>query len=224
MIREDPKNRNLLYLGTEYAFYVSLDGGKEWKRFMNGLPTVRIDDIIVHPRDNDLIVGTHGRSIWIIDDISALQQMTDQTRRQMRRRVRRPSGDRVDQRHPEVQSLAEGAKNLPRAEPGARIGDQLLAEGGAGSDVRIAITDVTGREIRAIDGTKNAGLNRVQWDLLPSPAGRRGGGPGLAAAEAADAEGPTSVAPGTYLVKVTTGDRTIGQKTVVVEADTTFMR
>ena len=76
MIREDPKNRNLLYLGTEYAFYVSLDGGKEWKRFMNGLPTVRIDDILVHPRDNDLIVGTHGRSIYIMDDITALQQMT----------------------------------------------------------------------------------------------------------------------------------------------------
>ena len=77
VIREDPKNSNLLYLGTEYAFYVSLDGGQEWKRFMNGLPTVRIDDILVHPRDNDLIVGTHGRSIYIMDDITALQQMTD---------------------------------------------------------------------------------------------------------------------------------------------------
>ena len=70
VIREDPKNRNLLYLGTEYAMFISLNGGKEWKRFMTGLPTVRIDDILVHPRDNDLIVGTHGRSIWIIDDIT----------------------------------------------------------------------------------------------------------------------------------------------------------
>ena len=81
MIREDPKNRNLLYLGTEYAFYISLNGGKEWKRFMTGLPTVRIDDILVHPRDNDLIVGTHGRSIWIIDDITALQQLTDEAQK-----------------------------------------------------------------------------------------------------------------------------------------------
>src|SRR5262245_3728294 len=78
VIREDPKNRNLLYLGTEYAFFISLDGGRSWKRFMNGLPTVRIDDILVHPRDNDLIVGTHGRSIWIIDDISPLQQMNEE--------------------------------------------------------------------------------------------------------------------------------------------------
>ena len=77
VIREDPKNRNLLYLGTEYAFYISLNGGREWKRFMTGLPTVRIDDILVHPRDNDLIVGTHGRSIWIVDDITPLQQMSE---------------------------------------------------------------------------------------------------------------------------------------------------
>ena len=84
VIREDPKNKNLLYLGTEYAFYVSLNGGKEWKRFMNGLPTVRIDDILVHPRDNDLILGTHGRSIYIMDDITALQQMTDGRHRKCR--------------------------------------------------------------------------------------------------------------------------------------------
>jgi len=71
VVREDPKNRNLLYAGTEYAVFVSLDGGKAWQRFSTGLPTVRIDDILVHPRDNDLIIGTHGRSIWILDDISA---------------------------------------------------------------------------------------------------------------------------------------------------------
>jgi hypothetical protein len=90
--------------------------------------------------------------------------------------------------------------------------------------VRISITDITGREIRTIVGTKRAGLNRVQWDLLPSPAGRRGGGPGPGGGGGGGRGGANVVAPGTYLVKVTTGDRTIGQKTVVVEADTTFMR
>ena len=73
----DPKSKNLLYLGTEFALYISLNGGAEWKRFMTGLPTVRVDDIAVHPRDNDLIVGTHGRGIYIIDDITPLQQLTD---------------------------------------------------------------------------------------------------------------------------------------------------
>src|SRR5262249_28791992 len=75
VIREDPKNKDLLYAGTEFGLYVSLDGGKTWKEFMSGMPRVRIDDILVHPRDNDLVVGTHGRGIYILDDITALQQL-----------------------------------------------------------------------------------------------------------------------------------------------------
>ena len=65
---------------------------------MNGLPTVRIDDILVHPRDNDLIVGTHGRSIWIIDDITPLQQLSDEvTQRRSTFSIcaRRPAGSRT---------------------------------------------------------------------------------------------------------------------------------
>ena len=132
MIREDPKNRNLLYLGTEYAFYVSLDGGQEWKRFMNGLPTVRIDDILVHPRDNDLIVGTHGRSIYIMDDITALQQMTDTTTANADAVLFdiRPAVGMGD-RHPEGDPRRRG-EDLPRPEPARGIGDQLLAEERAG--------------------------------------------------------------------------------------------
>ena len=61
-MREDPKNKDLLYVGTEFALFVSTNGGREWKRFMNDFPTVRVDDILVHPRDGDLIIATHGRS------------------------------------------------------------------------------------------------------------------------------------------------------------------
>ncbi|MGH9308952.1 MAG: VPS10 domain-containing protein, partial [Vicinamibacterales bacterium] len=78
VVKADPKNRNLLYVGTEYGFYISLDGGVEWKRFMTGLPAVRIDDVLVHPRENDLVLATHGRSIWILDDITPLQQLSEQ--------------------------------------------------------------------------------------------------------------------------------------------------
>ena len=73
-LREDYDNPNLLFVGTEFGLYVTLDGGKEWKKFMTGLPSVRVDDILIHPRDRDLIVGTHGRAIWICDDITALEQ------------------------------------------------------------------------------------------------------------------------------------------------------
>jgi photosystem II stability/assembly factor-like uncharacterized protein len=271
VIREDPKNRNLLYLGTEYAFYMSLNGGKEWKRFMNGLPTVRIDDILVHPRDNDLIVGTHGRSIYIIDDITALQQLTDEAQKgdSYVFDVRPATAWLTD-----VQKaiLVEGAKNFRAANPARGTAISYWLKSDATSDVKITISDISGREIRTLEGTKKAGLNRVQWDLTPTPAGRgrgfgRGAGPeqpagaeqpaaaqlpagaqppatplGQAAqgAQAGRGQQPATAAPvaqapggrgggrggfapavpaGSYLVKVMVGDKVIGQKTVVVEAD-----
>ncbi|MDH7511656.1 MAG: hypothetical protein QHH14_01770 [Clostridiales bacterium] len=75
VIREDVKNKNLLFVGTEFGVFASLDGGASWLSLMNNLPTVAVHDIAIHPRDNDLIIGTHGRGIWILDDISFLQEM-----------------------------------------------------------------------------------------------------------------------------------------------------
>jgi len=73
VIREDHKNKNLLFLGTEFGLFISNDTGKTWDRFMNNLPTVAVHDLMIHPLHNDLIAGTHGRGIWICDDITPLQ-------------------------------------------------------------------------------------------------------------------------------------------------------
>ena len=219
VIREDPKNRNLLYLGTEYALYVSLDAGKEWKRFMTGLPTVRIDDILVHPRDNDLIVATHGRSFYIIDDITPLQALTD--------KVMAADATLFDPR-PGVLWLTDtklartvgGAKHFQgqNPQPGTAISYYLKAA--ATGDVKIAISDVTGRVVRQIDGTKDAGLNRVQWNLrgnppANAPQGRGGGGGG--GGRGGQGGGP-ALEPGTYLVKLSVGGKDYTSK-AVVEAD-----
>ena len=285
VIREDPKNRNLLYAGTEYGFYISLNGGKEWKPFMTGLPWVRVDDILVHPRDNDLIIGTHGRSIWIIDDITPLQQLSDQTTSADSHVFDvRPAVAYVNDIQKSVS--IEGAKNFRGQNPerGAGIGYYLKAA--APADVRITISDVTGREIRSLVGPKTAGLHRVHWNLSAGGGGRglgQGGGAqqpaaappvtagqqqsGVQAAREAAQQtaqqgtgrggvptpqvqqqqqqqpapqqplaqqggrgrggrggGGTPVPAGTYLVKVMVGDKVIGQKTVTVEADTTFMQ
>ena len=99
---------------------------------MNGLPTVRIDDLIVHPRDSDLIVGTHGRSIWIIDDITALEQMTDTTHDDRRARCSTSGRRRRGSNDIQKAITVGGAKHFRGAEPGARHGDQLLAEERAG--------------------------------------------------------------------------------------------
>ena len=75
VIREDLKNPDLLFAGTETGVFASLDRGRHWARLANGLPTVPVDDIVVHPRDSELVVGTHGRSVYVMD-ISPLQQLT----------------------------------------------------------------------------------------------------------------------------------------------------
>ncbi|MGI9077406.1 MAG: WD40/YVTN/BNR-like repeat-containing protein [Gemmatimonadaceae bacterium] len=76
VIREDPHNRDLLFVGTDVGVYMSRDRGAHWSRFMSGLPTVPVHDLQIHPREHELIAATHGRSIWIVD-ILPLEQMTD---------------------------------------------------------------------------------------------------------------------------------------------------
>jgi hypothetical protein len=76
VITEHPRSRDLLFLGNEVGAYVSIDRGAHWTRLKNNLPTVPVDDIKVHPRDNDLILGTHGRGVWILDDITPLQELS----------------------------------------------------------------------------------------------------------------------------------------------------
>ena len=252
VVKADPKNRNLLYAGTEFGFYISLNGGGEWKRFMNGLPSVRIDDVLVHPRDNDLILGTHGRSIWIMDDITALQQLSDQAITADAHLFDiRPATAWINDIQKAI--LVEGAKHYRGANPARGAAISYWLKSAAAGDVRITISDVTGRELRTIEGTREAGLNRVQWDLSPTggrggrggrggppgqgaepqstegtaaaaqPAqtGQRGAGAAQPAAQAGRGRGgfAAAVPAGSYLVKVLIGDKVIGQKTVVVEAD-----
>jgi photosystem II stability/assembly factor-like uncharacterized protein len=254
VIREDPKNRNLLYLGTEYAFYVSLDGGTQWTRFMNGLPTVRIDDILVHPRDHDLIVGTHGRSIWIIDDITPLQEWNETAAAADFHLF--PPRSAVQWKNDVTLARGVGGAQYFRGEnpaPGVAISYALKSppEG----DVTIAIADATGKTVRELRGTKKAGLNRVQWSLRGNPpqlppnlpdlleaigfagaremfaAAMRPATPGQpSAAEAGGFGGMMRqilegrpVAPGTYVVKVTAGGKTLSAP-IVVEADVVPVR
>jgi photosystem II stability/assembly factor-like uncharacterized protein len=78
VIREDLKNKNLLFVGTEFGVFASVDGGKSWTQLKNGIPTVAVHDLLIHPRAADLIAGTHGRGVYILDDITPLQQFTEE--------------------------------------------------------------------------------------------------------------------------------------------------
>jgi photosystem II stability/assembly factor-like uncharacterized protein len=201
VIREDPKNKDLLYVGTEFGLFISLDGGTQWTKFMTGYPTVRTDDILVHPRDNDLIVATHGRSVWIADDISPLQQLTQAVRDSDATLfdIRPAVAWLNDQQHNQVvggQKVFVG-ENAAR---GAAINYYLKAA--ASGDVKITIADVTGRVVRTLDGSNKAGINRVMWNLAPAPppgqqTGGFGGGRG----------GFAAVEPGTYNVTLDAGGK-----------------
>ncbi len=210
VITEDPRNPELLYLGTEFGLFLSQDGGQEWKRFQNGLPTVRVDDILVHPRDNDLVVGTHGRSIYIIDDITPLQQFTSEV----------AQGDAfLFEVRPAVQWLTDTQKGVTLAgskhfrgqnpEAGTAISYYLPIE--LEGDVELTITDMAGETVRTLTGPGDRGLNRVQWDLR-------------AHTPPADPDQPTRrrvgppVDPGTYLVKLEIGGREM-VRSIVVEPD-----
>jgi photosystem II stability/assembly factor-like uncharacterized protein len=78
VVREDVKNPRLLFVGSEFTVHVSLDGGGSWQRLGNGMPTVATHDLVIHPRDGDLIAATHGRGFYVLDDITPLQQWNDQ--------------------------------------------------------------------------------------------------------------------------------------------------
>ncbi|MFI5233531.1 MAG: WD40/YVTN/BNR-like repeat-containing protein [Gemmatimonadales bacterium] len=176
VIREDPKNKNLLYAGTEFGLYISLNGGQKWEPFMNNYPTVRTDDILIHPRDGDAIIATHGRSIWIADDITALQQFTPAVAGEdvhlfdVRPAVAYHNDYQASQQVG-GQKLFVG-ENAPR---GTAISYYLKA--GAGS-VEVSISDEQGHMLCKSEGEKSAGIHKVQWSLvepLRAPAGGRGG-------------------------------------------------
>ena len=215
VVREDPKNKHLLYVGTEFGLFASTDGGKGWKKFMNNLPTVRVDDILVHPRDNDLIVATHGRSVWIADDITALQQMTPQVREQDAVLFDiRPAVAWANDRQAGQQ--VAGQKVFVGENP-ARGGAISYYLKNGGGEVKITIADFNGRAIRNLTGPGKTGINRVMWTLTPDPPpqgqGQAGGGFG----GGGRGGGAATVEPGTYLVTLSVAGKTLTKPMTVLQ-------
>ena len=211
VVREDPKNRDLLFAGTEFGLYASLDGGTSWKKFMNNLPTARVDDILIHPRDNDLIVGTHARGVWIADDLTPLQQLTaDVLAEDMTLFDPRPAVAWMTDRQRGQQiggQRAFAGENPPR---GAQIAYYLKTP--ASGDVRLTIADGTGRVVRTLEGPKRAGINRVIWNLTAGPAqGQTGPAPG------GGRGGSVPAPPGTYLVTLEVWGRRLTKPLTVLE-------
>ncbi len=167
VIREDPVNKDLLYVGTDVGAYVSRNRGQSWQKFMTSLPTVPVHDLKIHPRDHDLIAATHGRGIWIAD-VSVLQQLNDSNSTKdaylFAPRTARAFGEAPGAEISEGQGTFQ-ARNPPY---GAEI-SYRLAGGTAKDTVKIVITNLKGDTITTLNGRGGVGMHRVTWDLNGKP-------------------------------------------------------
>ena len=185
-IRESPLNRDLLFVGSEFGLFVSADGGRKWIPYKGDFPTVAVRDIQIHPREHDLIIGTHGRGVWIIDDIRPLEALTAE--------AAKSEAILFDVKDVALFSYRTTVDNYSdtgyagtNSPFGAAVSYYLNASA-TGGKVRLAIKDKAGREVAAPFITRDAGLNRVYWNLregpgaaVPAPAAAgamRGGGGG----------------------------------------------
>ncbi len=164
VIREHYRNPKLLFLGTERGLFVSTDQGARWSRLKLNLPTVPVDDLAIHPRENDLVVATHGRSLWILDDLGPLEQMTDAIPSQeLHVFDTRPATEwRIANRGGFTGQKAFFGPNPPN---GALITYYLKNKPAEKEKVKITVMDKDGKVIRDLDGTGDIGTNRVTWDL-----------------------------------------------------------
>jgi len=212
VIREHPRNQNLLFLGTEFGAFVSFDRGGNWVRLKGNLPMVRVDDIQIHPRDNDLVLATHGRSIWVLDDITSLEQLSDTIAASDFHLfdIKAATQYRLYQRKGNT-----GHKDFAAPNPsyGAVITYYLKAK--PKEDVKLVVTGRDGKVVRELKGSREAGLNRVDWDSRWNPAAAAQ--PGQTAGFFGAPPGPR-VPPGDYTVKVTASGKEL-TKSVHVEED-----
>ncbi len=163
VIREDPVNRDLLFVGTSVGAYVSLDRGQSWQKFMTGLPTVPVYDLKIHPRDHELIAATHGRSIWIVD-IAPLEQLNPEVMTAEAHLFQPKTAYQFGE--PLAASGDFGHKQFEGTSPtyGADIAYRL-AGGDRRQQTKIVISDVRGDTVRTLMGPGGAGLHHVAWDF-----------------------------------------------------------
>jgi photosystem II stability/assembly factor-like uncharacterized protein len=198
VIRADPRSRDLLYVGTEFGLFLSLDAGASWFRQKNGLPTVAVHDLVVHPRDRELVVATHGRGIYLMD-VAPLQELTPAI---LAEDVHLFDLKPAVAYRPQNPRSWSGTKTYLGANPpyGAEVYYYLkrsLAEA-----PKLTISNAEGKQVAQLKTTQEAGLHRVTWNFFNS----------------GTAKGPRLATPGEYLVTLRIGEREL-RKPIRVEAE-----
>jgi photosystem II stability/assembly factor-like uncharacterized protein len=218
VIKEDRVNPNILYLGTEFGLFVSLNSGQSWAQFKpSGFPDgLAVRDIALQERDDDLVLATHGRGIWVIDDVSPLRQLTPATLASAA--VLLP-GRPVEQRIQGNGGWAEGDATYFGDNPpsGATITYYQKARHVIGR-MKLEILDGAGKLVDEIPTSKSRGLNRVNWAMLTKPP---------VVPPAASLAGSSTIGerilPGNYTVRLTSaGQVSMAPLTVALDKRATF--
>jgi hypothetical protein len=198
VVRESSKNPDLLFVGTENGLFVSLDGGAAWHRFGKGLPSVAVHDLLIHPRDRELVIGTHGRSIYVVD-IAPLEELTV--------RVLDSAAHVFDIKpivaHPYRPAvLPTGASAFHAANPPYGASILFYLKSAPPQPVAVTITDGNGKMVASLREVRDAGLHHVIWDL------------------GAGKDGAPPVTPGEHTATLKVGEQTLTKKFRVEKPDT----
>jgi photosystem II stability/assembly factor-like uncharacterized protein len=236
VVREHPKAPDVLFVGTERALWVSWDRGASWTAVRGkNLPTVPVDDLLVHPREGDLVLGTHGRGTFVLDDAAPLVDLPAARGKDLHLFPVRPAAQwRLDDHKGDTGHKVLLAPNPPDgalltywlgSRPAEAPGETPAAPAGGAAgkpakpEAKITVADASGAVVRELKGPAEAGLNRTNWDLrLEAPVKPE---EGAERSFMGPPRGPW-VLPGTYTVKVAFGGKEASQ-TVVVEEDPRIM-
>ena len=191
VIRESSKNKDLLFLGTENGLFTSLDGGTRWFHLKNGLPpAVPINDLVIHPRDRELVIGTHGRSVYVMD-VAPLEELTANVLRNDAHLCAVKPAVAFKPTTPEKPSPSTAYK-APNPAYGAVIHYYLRA--GTTEPVSISVANGSGSALMTLPGAQQSGLHQAIWDLR------------------AEGANGTRVEPGEYTVTLKVGSQVLTQK------------
>ena len=197
VVKEDLVNPSLLFVGTEFGLFLSIDGGRQWSQFTSGLPGVAVRDLAIHPREHDLIIATHGRGIYIVDDLTALRALTPQV-------LASDAAFLPSRPSTMVMPVTEfgfngDAEFIGRSPAESAVITYYLKQRHVFGDLHVEVYDARGTLVSSLPGGTRRGINRVEWPMR-SRAPRMAPGSGLIPNLFA-MRGPR-VLEGTYTVKL----------------------
>jgi len=206
VIKEDTVKPDLLFIGTELGLWISADAGRRWAEFKGGdFPSVAVRDIVSQQRDNDLILATHGRGIWVIDDVTPLRQLSDSV---LGGEATFLDSNPVQQRFGGVGGWSEGDAKFTGQNPqGGAVITYYQRSRHLFGPIKLEIFDAQGKLVDTIPASKRRGINRVSWSMRVA-APRT---PKAAQVAFNSLQGPR-VVPGAYTVRLTKGKQVYERK------------